>query len=278
MKSPSRSQNQLLSAAREYAERGWRVFPLWPRDKKPIPRNGFKEASTDRNQILEWWQSFPDANIGLATGEPFDVLDLDGPAGVPHLQELLGADFRHTGPVVLTGKGWHFYFQALGTGNRAGLLGGKVDYRGTGGYVVAPPSVHPSGRVYRWADDGRGPAAQLPVVPDLLAEVIAKPKSEVLQPAAVALSLPGGRTEIAATTRATTAAGRPDVVAVAQALGLTVHVKGVNYVTNCIFHSDPGPSMVLYTGQNKFYCYGCEAHGDSWDLQKREDITGRHAL
>jgi hypothetical protein len=48
--------------------------------------------------------------------------------------------------------------------------------------------------------------------------------------------------------------------------------------TNCIFHSDPGPSMVLYTGQNKFYCYGCEAHGDSWDLQKREDITGRHAL
>ena len=274
MTSRSKGSNQLLSAAREYAERGWRVFPLVPREKTPIIASGFKGASTDRNQILEWWQSFPDANIGLATGEPFDVLDLDGTSGLPALRETLGTDFRHTGPVVLTGKGWHFYFAAIGSGNRAGLFGGKVDFRGTGGYVVAPPSIHPSGRQYRWGEH-RGANLSLPTCPAALAEVLIKPKPASLQPGAVAYSLPGGRTSISATGNAKTAAGREDIVAVAQELGLTVHIKGVNYVTNCIFHPDPGPSMVLYTGQDKFFCFGCEAHGDSWDLKNLRDMTGR---
>jgi hypothetical protein len=274
MKSPSRPSNQLLSAAREYAERGWKVFPLIPRDKKPIIADGFKAASTDRNRVLEWWQSFPDANIGLATGDPFDVLDLDGTNGVPHLRELLGTAYRHTGPVVLTGKGWHFYFEAIGSGNRAGLLGGKVDFRGSGGYVVAPPSVHPSGRVYQWASDGRDGSAALPPVPDRLRDVLVKPKS-IAQPHGLRGDYPDGPRIVHLDRAGKTAIERPDIVMVAESLGLAIYPHGAYLKTNCIFHEDPGPSMVLYTGQNKFNCYGCEAHGDSWDLANLRDMTGR---
>lgn len=277
MTSPSEQTNQFLSAALGYAERGWRVFPLVPRDKAPMTKTGFKEATTNRNRILEWWQLFPDANIGLATGDPFDVLDLDGPTGVPALRGVLPPDFRHTGPVVLTGKGWHFYYAAVGAGNRAGLLGDKIDYRGVGGYVVAPPSVHPSGRIYKWADDGRDASAALQVVPDGLQQVVIKPAA-LLTPSAIEHQLPGGRAGIVATQRASIAAERPDIIMVAESLGLGVFRKGAHYVTNCVFHDDPGPSMVLYIGQNKFFCYGCEARGDSHDLAAGRDMTGRVAV
>lgn len=275
-RSPSRTQNPLLAAALAYAARGWRVFPLHPRDKTPIPKSGFKEASSSEHEILRWWQLFPDANIGLATGEPFDALDIDSRDAVPDLQRLLGSDYRHAGPVVDTGKGWHLYFAATGAGNRAGLLGGKIDFRGTGGYVVAPPSIHPSGRIYRWRE-GRDYTLDLPLVPDVLRPVLEKPKAKVSD-GAVAYSLPGGASRIAASSSALIAASREDIVGVAAALGCQIFVKGMNHVTNCIFHDDPGPSMVLYTGQNKFFCFGCEAHGDSRDLANKRDMTGRIAI
>ena len=118
---------------------------------------------------------------------------------------------------------------------------------------------------------------ELPVVPVALAEALEKPKPKVTA-GAVALSLPGGAQRMAASTAAAIATNRPDIVATAQALGCEVFVKGLNYVTNCVFHDDPGPSMVLYTGQNKFFCYGCEAHGDSLDLANKRDMTGRPAI
>lgn len=71
------------------------------------------------------------------------------------------------------------------------------------------------------------------------------------------------------------AGARPNIVMVAESLGLTLYRKGAHVVTNCIFHPDPGPSMVLYVAQNKFFCYGCEAHGDSHDLSKLRDMDGR---
>lgn len=71
---------------------------------------------------------------------------------------------------------------------------------------------------------------------------------------------------------------RPPILDVCQGMGLVVNRMGQHFVTNCIFHPDPSPSMVLYTEQDKFYCYGCEARGDSYDLQERRDMTGREAL
>ena len=279
MTSRSRDNSPFLSAAREYAERGWPVFPLVPGEKRPIVDNGVLEATTDRNRILEWWQLFPTANIGLATGDPVDVLDLDGPSGVPHLQELLGADYVHDGPVVATGKGLHLYWAHLPEArNRAGLLGGKVDYRGAGGYVVAPPSIHPSGAVYAWSK-GRDHRRPLPVVPEVLHPVILKPVAR--ERPAGAINIGGLRREdsgVELLSKGGIIVARPDIYEVVEnQLGQVITAHGALWATVCIFHPDHSPSMVLYP-DDTFHCYACEAHGDSLDLQRGIDKDGRKRL
>lgn len=275
MTSRSREEaNPLLAAALAYAARGWRVFPLVPRNKNPLTSAGFKDATTSRHQVLLWWQAIPDANIGLATGDPFDVLDLDSPDAVRDLQMVLGHDYRHAGPTVLTGKGFHLYYAASGLRNRAGLLSGRIDFRGTGGYVVGPPSVHPSGRVYEWAPN-RGPSLLLPTLHDNLIPIIEKPKAAPPAPR-IAIRAPDGSFRLIGA--AATIAARPNIIEVAQGLGLEVYPHGALWATNCIFHNDPGPSMVLYTRDNSFHCFGCEAHGDSNDLRAKRDMTGKVGL
>jgi hypothetical protein len=277
---PSRSRERTpLSAARAYAERGWPVFPLLPRDKRPFPKTrGFEDATTNRDQVQEWWAVFPDANIGLATGVVFSVLDIDGTDGVLPLQRILGTDYRHGGPVVGTGKGKHLYFQpVLGDRNRAGLFGGKVDYRGRGGYVVAPPSVHPSGRVYTWAD-GRDERRDLPPIPDALAEVILKTEARPAQIGGVINGgLRYGDRSVTSTSKGGIILERPDILDVCAERGLVVVSHGALFAVPCIFHPDRSPSLILYP-DNTFHCYGCEAHGDSIDLQQGVDMTGRKAI
>jgi hypothetical protein len=143
-------QPQLLPSALWYAAQGLHVFPLQPLYKVPWPRSrGFKDATTDPLQIHQWWDSMPTANVGIATGHRVDVIDVDGPEGVKSwldthdLPPLLGQ--------VSTPRpgGHHLYVPANPSrGNKAGLLPG-VDYRGLGGYVVAPPSSTEVG-TYEW--------------------------------------------------------------------------------------------------------------------------------
>jgi hypothetical protein len=130
--------------------------------------HGVKDATTNRARILAWWTRHPQANIGLATGHRFDVLDVDGPEGAHAIQELAAAHgVQSCGPLVRTGGGgWHYYLAPTGLGNvcPAGLE--HVDWRGRGGYVVAPPSRHASGHPYRWTPgrDLDSPPGQVPVV------------------------------------------------------------------------------------------------------------------
>jgi hypothetical protein len=164
----------LLDAALAYATRGFPVLPLHhpiqaggrrqpgdvgcscgypgcgPVGKHPRTPHGLHDATADPDQLARWWQRWPHANIGLVTGELADVLDVDGWAGRTALRGWATQhQLRLAGPLVRTGHGWHLYLAATGTGNRAGLLE-HVDWRGTGGYVVAPPSLHGSGTRYRW--------------------------------------------------------------------------------------------------------------------------------
>jgi hypothetical protein len=161
-------------AAMAYAARGWPVFPLKPKGKEPLTEHGLKDATTDAKVVDAWWRQFPAANIALRTGDAFDVLDLDGPEAVEVFRAWCAdhgvdpADLRVA--VSKTGKGWHYLFQPCGVGNRARLLGAPIDWRGTGGYIVAPPSVHPSGALYRWVVHSTAP---LPPVPAPLREVLA---------------------------------------------------------------------------------------------------------
>lgn len=130
---------------------------------------GLHEASTDPERVRRWWTAWPEANVGLRTGVAVDVCDVDTPAGLHLLRDLIG-DLIET-PLVQTGSGGlHLYFAATGAPNRVRLLPG-VDWRGEGGYVVAPPSVHGNGRRYQWISHGPAP----PCPPALLRLVIPPP-------------------------------------------------------------------------------------------------------
>jgi hypothetical protein len=166
--------NALLDAALGYTARGIPVYPVhWPRPtpdgtslacscprgrycdrpaKHPLVWHGVKDASRDPTQLARWWQRWPEANIGLATGIVFDALDIDGLQGMAALrQHLPTTGRRHPGPLVATGGGgWHYWYAPSGLGNRPPRGLTHVDWRGLGGSVLAPPSRHLSGCRYRW--------------------------------------------------------------------------------------------------------------------------------
>jgi hypothetical protein len=130
--------------------------------------HGVNDATCNRARILAWWTRHPQANIGLATGYHFDVLDVDGPTGAHAIKELAAAHgLQSSGPVVRTGGGgWHYYLASTGLGNVQPQGLEHVDWRGRGGYVVAPPSRHASSHPYQWAPgrDLDTPPGQVPTV------------------------------------------------------------------------------------------------------------------
>lgn len=137
----------LGGAALWYAEQGFHVFPLQRGSKIPLPGgHGCKDATSDTEQVRSWWRQHPHANIGLATGHLVDVVDFDGALGHESWGKLLGPDRPWMPQAQLLATvstprpgGLHAYVVATGQGNGAALAPG-VDYRGAGGYVVAPPS------------------------------------------------------------------------------------------------------------------------------------------
>lgn len=144
----------LGSAALWYARNGIACFPLKPGEKQPATRHGLHDATTDEAQIRAWWAATPQANIGIRTGLRFDVIDIDGPHGYLSLADLRdqGAVPPILGKVHTSRGGAHLYVPLAGKGNKAGLLAG-IDYRGNGGYVVAPPSISATtGQRWTWLD------------------------------------------------------------------------------------------------------------------------------
>jgi predicted P-loop ATPase len=160
--------NKLRDAALQLAKRGIPVFPLKPRDKAPATTHGFKDATTDADQISGWWRRQPDQNVGIATGETSGVwvLDVDGAEGEATLKRLIDEHGELPKTVEsITGKGRHLFFKlpenAVITSSAA-KLGPGLDTRSNGGYVVVPPSVHPSGRRYEWSVDSARDFAEAP--------------------------------------------------------------------------------------------------------------------
>lgn len=132
----------LHAAALWYAQSGLHIFPLQPGSKIPTRGSaGCKDATSDTTQVDAWWTETPTANIGIATGHAVDVIDIDGVAGVKAWAQMYDDLPPILGKVCTPRPGGnHLYVQAVpGRGNKAGLVAG-VDYRGAGGYVVAPPS------------------------------------------------------------------------------------------------------------------------------------------
>jgi DNA-binding transcriptional ArsR family regulator len=147
-------QAVLREAAVEYAGRGLPVFPC--RGKEPLTEHGFHDASTDIETVLAWWKRWPTANVAVRTGvqSGLVVLDVDAGGGAGSLRrlEVERGKLPATAEALTGGGGRHYLFRHPGqeVRNSAGKLGTGIDVRGDGGYIVAPPSVHESGRVYRW--------------------------------------------------------------------------------------------------------------------------------
>lgn len=146
----------MMEAALAYARRGWAVFPLGVQSKEPAIKGAYKAATRDEVQVRRWWEHVPEGNIGLATGAVSGlwVLDIDGLEGEASFAALVEEHDGELGETLMasTGKGYHLYWrmpQGAEQGRRIGVRPG-IDIIGGQGYLVAPPSVHPSGRVYRW--------------------------------------------------------------------------------------------------------------------------------
>ena len=135
--------------ARELAHLGVPVFPCAPGGKRPIPKHGFHEATTDIRQVEAWWRQRPRANLAIPTGTAsgvvvvdVDVHKVDGHADYGRadrsgrLPEPLAVVTTPTG-------GRHLYYPAdAGREQRSWQVGrAGIDFRGDGGYIIVPPSL-----------------------------------------------------------------------------------------------------------------------------------------
>jgi hypothetical protein len=176
----------LLSIALNYAARGFAVFPCLEKTKEPATgRRGFHNATTNPATIRRWFGSaFHQYNIAIATGmmSGVFVVDIDGSNGAFAIAEL---EAQH-GPLPATltsisASGCHLWFQIdepiPSSNHRIGIC---IDGRGCGGYILAPPSIHPDGPIYRWANDR--PIAMLPEWLARLARRAPPPLSKMISP------------------------------------------------------------------------------------------------
>jgi putative DNA primase/helicase len=182
-----------LEQALAFVELGWAVFPLVPNTKRPLTANGFKDASKSAYAVRKWWETTPDANIGIATGEPsgLAVVDVDVKNGAKGRESLgLLKGLEPTLTVATPSGGWHMYYLRPEGGLRCrnGLLPG-IDLKADGGYVVGPGSEI-DGRPYEWTD----PEARVAALPACVLELMAERKSDPA-PAAGEIIAEGRRNE-----------------------------------------------------------------------------------
>ncbi len=157
-------------AAVAYARRGWPVFPLHTPEgdgcscgkadcehigKHPRTQHGLLDATTDETTIREWWRRFPNANIGIVTGEKSGLVVADSDPRHGGDETLAGWEREHgalsgTVEVCTGGGGRHLYFVHPGAFVKSRTVALGIDIKADGGYVVAPPSLHASGQRYVW--------------------------------------------------------------------------------------------------------------------------------
>jgi hypothetical protein len=168
--------------AREFARRGVPVFPCEPYGKRPLTGQGFHDASTDLGQVERWWRQAPLASIGIPTGQASGMVavDVDRHGRVDGYQAIRRA--RQAGLVsgwemlvrTPTG-GMHAYYPASpGVEQRSWQAArAGVDFRGDGGYVIAPPSLRSlSGSTVSYRVESVNPGPSSPIDSDALRDFL----------------------------------------------------------------------------------------------------------
>lgn len=205
----------MLAAALSYAARGWAVFPLHTLagsgcscgnrscpnvGKHPRTENGFKDATTDPAVIRKWWKRWPDANIGTATGavSGIVVLDVDPRHGGDEALADLEAEhgkLPETVESVTGGGGRHIFFRYPENPPatwKKNLCDG-VEIKAAGGYIVAPPSLHASGRRYCWDVTVHPEEAPIVEVPSWVLEINGQDERKAPASAVPEIIAPGSR-------------------------------------------------------------------------------------
>lgn len=141
-----------LDAALHYAQKGYAVFPIVPRDKNPLNPHGVLEATTNEEQIEAWWQKWPKANVGMST-QGLCVIDVDDPKS-PWPDSLERSNEISSFPMQSTpGGGWH-RVMAIPAGldwrNSTKKFAPEIDIRANGGYILVEPSIGENGKPYVW--------------------------------------------------------------------------------------------------------------------------------
>jgi hypothetical protein len=250
-------------AALSYLARGFNVLPIRREDKRPcVPWKDLQARRASRDDVRGWYRQYPAAGVGIVCGRISGLVVVDGDPGNGAGLAALTTRLPVT-PVVETGGGGrHYYFCALTDApvrKVPGLVPG-VDLQGEASYVVAPPTIHPSGNPYRWIPR-RGlsdiPLAPLPgIIRQLLALHATPMEGEGRRPSGAAgpvLDLPG-------------------------MLGRLVGVRRVagGYVARCPAHDDREPSLSLGEGTDGrllLFCFaGCTFETILRATRPREDI------
>ncbi len=267
----------LLETAQSWLDRGFSVIPIGFKSKRPSFRalrwtgsttswKTYKERPATRDELRMWFgPTSPAANLGLVTGFnglvviDFDTLDAYGMW--LHLAAMAGgmmaAVAQHTYR-VMTARGMHIYLRTVEPVESYQV--GMIDVKARFGYVLAPPSVHPSGYLYEAAIP-TARVMQVEALSDVFplerpAPIMQAPNaSEYTDPFEAAMhaaEVPSGAIEaIKATMRPEDLLGLPRT--------------GRRHIICCPVHNDNHPSFNIYP-DGKWKCFGCGAHGDVIDL------------
>ena len=164
----------ILQAALWYLEnQHFSVIPIKANKKPFIKWTEYQTTLPTREQVKNWWERYPNANIGIVTGEVsgIDVIDCDSEAGKNAIEDFLPDIFIT--PVSKTPKGWHYYFR-----HKKGLSNGvrvltDCDVRTTGGYIIAPPSNSKDNVQYTWIENLKIGKVNIADMPDMLFDILA---------------------------------------------------------------------------------------------------------
>lgn len=197
----------MIEWALRYIRLGWPVFPLGVQGKMPmIPKEkggrGSLDATLNEAQARGWWEKWPQANIGIATGHRFFVVDVDTKKGGDEAWDMLRTQYVALPETIeqITGTGGKHILYALPdftVRNSQDKVGPGIDVRGAGGYIVAEPSIHPeTKRRYAWDGIEEIENQKIAAAPQWLLRLIQAAEQRQAAPAKTPDRIPeGGRND-----------------------------------------------------------------------------------
>jgi len=278
---PSPSPQSLAEAALEFCGRGWSVIPLHtavagrcscrdpscpaPGKHPRVAWERFMRGAAPREGIVRWWRRWPQANVGVVTGQVSGlvVLDVDprhgGGEALAVFEAAHGA-LPRTVESLTGGGGQHIYFRHPGNRVPSRPLAQGLDIKGDGGLVVLPPSVHATGRAYVWETGSAPGDVALAEVPASLCAMMLDTGGAVSS-ARRTLNKTPPRTETE----------RREFAELWTQVGVRLRPGDQTYL--CPFHADHHPSLHIDWDGCRFYCFGCARGGGPGRLRR---LVGTH--